>query len=279
MKFAALSSGLYGLSFPDLGSAQHLLVPAPPNWRPWRVVRRRGETDRIDASIGRDSARVRINPKGSLVIYRTSRTSVFTMPTPPSDEELAHPYLAATAAIAARWHGWQSFHAGGFAIGRRVWGVLGERELGKSSLLAALAGLGMPVVSDDVLIVQDGKAMAGPRCIDLREQSAVELGMGRNIGVVGTRERWRIQLAAVDPELSLGGWITLSWGPDMSIEPVAPAERFPRLVDNLTVVLDPPDPPALLALASLPMVTLRRPRRLDVLYASAKLLVSHLQRT
>src|SRR5438067_1918963 len=115
MKFATLNSGLYGLSLPDLGSAQHLLVRAPPHWRPWWIVRQRGETERVDGSIGRDSARLRITPEGSLVIYRTSRTSVFTMPSPPSDEELAHPYLAATAAIAARWHGWQSFHAGGFA--------------------------------------------------------------------------------------------------------------------------------------------------------------------
>lgn len=210
-------------------------------------------------------------------MYRTSRTSVFTMPRPPSDAQLAHPYLAATAAIAARWHGWQSFHAGGFVVGGRVWGVLGERELGKSTLLAALAARGAPIVSDDVLVVHDGKVMAGPRCIDLREKSATALRTGNNIGVVGSRERWRIRLAAVEPELPLAGWITLAWGPDIVIDNVAPAERFPRLLDNLAVVLDPPDPPALLALASLPMLTLRRPRRLDALSANVESLFAHLR--
>jgi hypothetical protein len=279
MKLAALNCGLYGFSFPDLRSAQHLLVPAPPHWQPWRIVRRRGETEQADGSIGHDSARLTVTPEGTLVMYRTARTSVLTMLSPPSDTELAHPYLAATAAIAARWHGWQSFHAGGFALDGRVWGVLGDRGLGKSTLLAALAERGVLVVTDDVLVVHDGKVMAGPRCIDLREQSAVTLGIGQNIGVVGSRERWRIHLAAVDPELPLAGWITLSWAPDMAIEPVAAAERLLRLLDNLTVVRDPPDPPALLGLASLPMVNLRRPRRLDALPASLELLFGHLPRS
>jgi hypothetical protein len=277
MEIATLNPGLYGLTLPDLRLAHHLLVPAPPHWRPWKIVRRRGETERVDASIGRDSARLRVTPEGSLVMDRTSRTSVLTMPRLPSDEELAHPYLAATAAIAARWQGWQSFHAGGFAVGGRVWGVLGDREVGKSTLLAVLARLGVLVVSDDVLVVRDGNVMAGPRCLDLRERPAAELGLGQNIGIVGNRRRWRFRLAAVDPELPMAGWVTLSWGTDMAIEPVAPAERFLQLLDNLTVVLEPPDPPAVLALASLPMVTLHRPRRLDALCAGAELLLSHLQ--
>jgi hypothetical protein len=277
LRNCSFNSGLYGLSLPDLRSAQHLLVDAPVHWLPWRIVRKCGVTERADGAITRDCARLTIGSDGSLVIDRASRTSVFTMPCLLSDAELVHPYVAGTAAIAARWHGWQSFHAGGFAVGDEVWGVVGDRGLGKSTLLAALAGLGAAVVSDDLLVVRDGRVLAGPRCIDLREQSAAELGVGHNIGVVGNRERWRVQLGAVEPELPLAGWITLAWDSELVIDRVAPAERFLRLLDNLTVVLDPPDPPAVLALASLPMWTLRRPRRLDGVNASAELLVSHLR--
>ena len=278
MGWHALNSGLYGLFLPDLARAGRLLVDAPPHWEPWRIVRRRGQPEPIDGVIGAERARLTLAPEGSLVIDRTSRTSVFTMPRPPSDAELAHPYLAATAAIAARWEGWQSFHAGAFAVGRRVWGVLGERELGKSTLLAALARVGAAVVSDDVLVVRDGQAMAGPRCIDLREQSARTLGIGQSIGSVGTRERWRVTLPPVQPELPLAGWVTLEWAPEAGIQSVKPGERLLRLLDHLTVVLEPPDPPAVLELASLPMVTLRRPRRLDALSTSAALLIADLER-
>lgn len=270
------AGGLYGLRLPDLSGAHDLLVAAPARWRPWRIVRQPGAGEPADGSIGPERARLRVAPQGSVVIDRATRTSVFTMPSPPTDTELAHPYLAATAAIAARWDGWQSFHAGGFVVAGRVWGVLGERGVGKSSLLAALARLGVPVASDDLLVIRDGLALAGPRCIDLREHSATGLRMGHTIGLVGTRERWRIPLPEVAAELPLAGWVTLEWGDRTSFQQVAPGERFPRLLENVTVVLEPPDPPSVLALSALPMVTLCRPRRLDALAASAETLVGHL---
>lgn len=273
-----MTHGLYGLLLADLTADRDLLVEAPSHWRPWTIIRRCGPAEAVDGSIGADVARLRLAPEGSLVIDRNTRTSVFTMPSPPSDAELAHPYMSATAAIAARWDGSQSFHAGGFVIGDRVWGVLGEREVGKSSLLAALAGLGVPVMTDDVLVIQEGNALAGPRCIDLRQQSAAGLRMGETIGLVGTRERWRVRLPRVAAELPFAGWLTLEWGDETSFQPVKPDERFLRLLDNLTVILEPPDPPTVLALASLPMVTLRRPRRLDALVESAELLVTHVAR-
>ncbi len=271
-----MSDGLYGLTLPDLTADQGLLVPAPPDWRPWRVIRRWGEGERVDGTVGADQARLRLAPHGSLVVDRQSRTSTLTMPRPPSDAELAHPYMSATAALAARWEGWQSFHAGGFAVGGRVWGVLGEREVGKSSLLAGLARVGVEVVSDDVLVVREGRALAGPRCIDLRERSARELAIGESIGVVGTRERWRVCLGPIAPELPLGGWLTLAWDENESLERVEPGERFLRLLENLTVALEPPDPPTVLSLAALPMMTLRRPRRLDTLGQTVERLVAEL---
>ncbi|MBV9801887.1 MAG: hypothetical protein JO130_01790 [Solirubrobacterales bacterium] len=271
-------NGSYGLRFPDLRTELALLVPSPNDWRPWRIVRRRGPGELVDGAIGHDFARLRLAPEGSLVIDRGARTSVFTMPDPPTDAELVHPYIAATAAIAARWDGRQSFHAGGFVVAGAAWGVLGEREVGKSTLLASLAQLGVPVLCDDVLVVKEGMALAGPRCIDLREPAARTLGWGHEIGLVGTRERWRITLPRVPAEVPLAGWVTLAWGEAIGFAQVKPSERFPRLLDNLTVILEPPDPPAVLALATLPMLTLARPRRLDTLPATAEALVTQLER-
>jgi hypothetical protein len=270
--------GLYGLRLPGVTDADGLLVRAPPAWRSWVIVRREGTAEAVDGSVGERFARLRVAPEGSLVVDRDARTSVFTMPRPPSDAELAHPYLAPTAALAARWDGWQSFHAGGFVIGGGVWGVLGDRGVGKSSLLAVLSGLGVDVLSDDLLVVRDGRALAGPRCIDLREHSATQLGLGETIGMVGTRERWRLRLSPVEAELPLAGWLTLAWDDEESLRPVDPGERFVRLLDNLTVVLEPPDPPTVLGLASLPMLSLRRPRSLDALTGGAERLANKLAR-
>lgn len=272
--------GAYGLLLPDLAAAGDLLIPAPPGWSPWRIFRETAESTTVRTVIGDDVARLAVAPHGTLVLERDPGSSTFTTPAPLIDAELIHPHLASSAAIAARWQGRESFHAGGFVIGRRVWGVLGDREHGKSSLLAVLAEQGIPIVSDDLLVIRDGYALAGPRCIDLREGAARHLGGGgSSIGCVGTRERWRVPLGPVASELPMAGWVTLEWGTETTIAPVPPGERFPRLLDNLTVILEPRNPPAVLDLAAMPMVTLRRARNLQALAATASRLVDHLDRS
>jgi ABC-type molybdenum transport system ATPase subunit/photorepair protein PhrA len=51
--------------------------------------------------------------------------------------------------VLAHWLGRESFHGGGFVAGDGVWGVLGEKGDGKSTLLASLALSGVPIVADD----------------------------------------------------------------------------------------------------------------------------------
>ena len=89
-------------------------------------------------SIG-TSRRIRLRTGGWIDIDRTAGRAVFAVPEALSAEELVHPFLAPVAAVAAHWHGRESLHGGGFALGDRAWGIIGDRMGGKSSLLAALA--------------------------------------------------------------------------------------------------------------------------------------------
>jgi hypothetical protein len=82
---------------------------------------------------------------------------------------LAHPYLGPVATTFNRWAGREAFHAGAFVVAARAWVVVVPRSAGKSTLLAALAGHGVPVVSDDILVTEAARAFTGPRCIDLRQ--------------------------------------------------------------------------------------------------------------
>ena len=253
--------GAYGLALEGVDTAASLFVTAPAEWPRFRITAAVG-----DAGPGReyatdDHARLVLRTGGQIEIDRAAAEVRFTLPFELGPHALVHPYLAPAAALIARWLGRESFHGGAFVAGGGVWGVLGERELGKSSLLAWLALHGQSVVTDDMLIVSDGRAFAGPRSVDLRRETAEELGAGEPLGVVGQRERWRVTLPPVEPELPFRGWVFLAWGDAVEVEPVEPSERLARLLRHRGVRLPPADHDKLLALAALPALELARPRR------------------
>jgi hypothetical protein len=172
--------------------------------------------------------------------------------------------------------GWQTFHAGSVVLGGGVWGILGERERGKSTTVAWLAGHDFLIFGDDVLVVRDGRALAGPRAMDLRRSAAERFGMGESIGVLGTRERWRHRLPAVPAELPLAGFVALEWGVEPRLEEVPPAERLQRLGQAVGLSAEAGEARAWLELAALPMIVFRRPRRWDALDGAMERLVSAL---
>ena len=132
-------------------------------------------------------------------IRRHPGSAVFTVRKPLTAEELVHPYLTPVAAVAAHWHGRESFHAGAVAIGGSAWALVGDRHTGKSSLLAALALRGVDIVCDDVLVVAGKEAFVGPRTVDLRQDAPAVLGTGVDIGIAGARERWPPAARAARP--------------------------------------------------------------------------------
>src|SRR5690349_7180146 len=166
---SSVKSGAYGFALQGLDAAD-LLVPAPASWPLLQVRvetgRARVERDRF----GPDHAELRLRTvDGSVALDRRAMTVVFTVPDGIGPAALVHPFLASPALVAAHWHGRETFHAGAFVVGDGAWAVLGEKGDGKSTLMAWLARRGAAVVTDDVLIVDAGSALAGPPSIDLRE--------------------------------------------------------------------------------------------------------------
>ena len=275
--------GAYGLTLPDVPGAARILVEPPAEWPRWGIRHRApsqavGEDDGSEFVSG-TQARLWLSGGGHVLIDRATSTSTFVLPRRPADTEIVHPFLAATAAVAARWRGWHCFHAGGLVVGGGAWAVLGDKGTGKSSLLAWLAHQGEDVLSDDVLVVdEDGFAVTGPRSIDLRADAAAWLGQGEALGLVGARERWRVPLGPTAPSAPLRGWVTLAWGEPAKVETVPPLERLPLLAENLSLRLMPTNGQTLMNLTALPLLRLRRPRRLDAMRDGAERLLAALGR-
>ena len=110
---------------------------------------------------------------------------------PQTPDELVHPYLGAAASVFSRWAGREVFHAGAFICGGLAWAVVGGREAGKSSLLAALAARQLPVLADDLVITDGQDAFCGPRTIDLRRPIP---GSSEPVTPARGASRWRVSL-------------------------------------------------------------------------------------
>jgi hypothetical protein len=250
--------GAYGLELvPPLCPSS--LAPVGEGWLPVEIVCGSGgspparnyfDESRFEFSFGDD---------GGLVVTAEPRRAVFRMTEPRSEAELVHPYLAPAAGAFAWWSGREAFHAGAFATDDGIWALVGDRGTGKSSTLAGLAQAGYGVVCDDLLVVDSGMALAGPRCLDLRPPVAERLGVGEFM-VRGREKRWRLALGPVPPARRLAGWIFLEWGDKVSAAPVPGSARLARLARNRSLFIPPRRPVRLLELAALPAWELRRPQ-------------------
>ena len=271
--------GVYGLSLPDLAQATDLLLEAPARWTRWQLecLEGRGMPEEL---VTDTQGRLRLAPEGWVDVDRAARKSTLHLPLTPTLGALAHPYLASTAITVAHWHNFSSFHAGAFLLDGRAWGVLGNRGTGKSTLLATLCLRETPILSDDVLIIGgDLLAFAGPRCIDLRRETAEALQAGEYQGMMGTRERWRLPLGSVEAEVPFAGWICPVWGePDFAIVPLE--QRVATLAENLALRVEQHADSAisrLMDLFALPMVRFSRPREISRLDRETERLLSRLR--
>jgi hypothetical protein len=267
MDECAMGRGAHGLRLDGferrVGDAG-LEVVAPPHWPALHVVTCVGPVDFGPTWVGADDARV-VGTSSTSRLWREPLSVELTVANPHDTGEVLQPFLATAAAVASRWLGRQAFHAGAFLADSGVAvAVLGAKGAGKSTMLATLAGAGASVFTDDLLVVDRTTAFAGPRCVDLRGDAANVMGVGIPLGVVGARERWRVLLPPVEPEVTLGGWILPEWGDRVEIVSVPLAQRLPLLLQHLAVLVEPPSPEDLLHLAVLPCWRLVRPRRWDV---------------
>jgi len=275
MTSSSAAPGAYGLALTglaDAGTAGAGLLNArvPVDWPSVHV---RYEAGRSSAEIAVDDEHASYpwGADGAVIARRAEGTITVVAPERVSGDELVHPLLAWSASAFARWLGREAFHAGGLLIGDGVWGVTGDRGAGKSTLLAAAARAGIGVMADDLLVMRGTTTFAGPRCVDLRSEAADYLGDGRAVQTRG-RERHRVDLAPVVAEASLQGWILLAWADAAELVPVRPAEALLRIGAQRMMQLGTAGPERMLDQVALPVLELRRPRRLGGLGESVDLL-------
>ncbi|HEV2787053.1 MAG TPA: hypothetical protein VGV67_11725 [Solirubrobacteraceae bacterium] len=270
--------GAYGFRLRGVDGAHELLVDVPAGWPAlelhWRVD---GGPLPASERVSEQRAELLLNAGGTVRIERDGLRAFYALPGEVTPAALVHPHLAPVAAIASRWLGRESFHGGAVVIGDGAWAVLGDKEAGKSSMLAWLALAGHSVMADDLVVLDDGRALAGPRSIDLRAASARELGVGEPLGRIGLRERWRLRLGPVPVQVPLRGWIVLAWGDgEPSLHALRGAARFEAILPHRAVRLLPADSSALIALSALPCYRLRRSHEWSSLAGATRLLVEQL---
>jgi hypothetical protein len=172
-------------------------------------------------------------------------------------DQLAHPYVGPLAIIFNRWLGREVFHAGAFVADERAWVVVGQREAGKSSLLAAIADNGIDVLADDISVTDGEQIFTGPRCLDLRQPLP---GIRMSLSRARDDTRWRLLLPHGPASCPVGGWLFLRWGDELSLTPVPASKLLGRLARHRLRTHLQSDPSILLALANRPAWVVTRPR-------------------
>jgi hypothetical protein len=275
-----VETGAYGFAIDGLDDPGDLLGPADPRWPTLRVERLVEERDgggeppgTVRVADGR--AEIWIGDGGVVEVDRDTTTVSFRTRARLEDRLVVHPYLGLPASIASNWLGRQVLHGGGFARDGGAWALLGDKESGKSSTLGWLAARGLEILSDDILVIEDGSLFAGPRCIDLRPEAGALLG-GQDVGMLGNRVRWRLRSGEAPASLPLAGIVHLEWGERMLVEPLDAADRLAGLIRNSVIRPDSGDAAPFLDLAALPTFRFVRPPELGALDVSGRTLLASL---
>jgi hypothetical protein len=248
-----IPQGAYGLRLDGL-STSLLVSPVPASW-PRVVLTQDPDTSPAERSTYSDEAIDLSYESGwGVSLRRDAGTMTFQVRRRVPDDELVHPLLAPAAMHFASWLGHAAFHGGAFVRDGRAFGVLAERNHGKSTTLARLAAFGIPVLVDDALVVDNGVALAGPRCIDLRPEAVTD----ESLEPVRGDGRRRLRLPPIEPSYPLAGVFVLRWNDETSIESLRAPERLLALARHCRPEVG--RTPALLELCRLPVWRVERPR-------------------
>lgn len=254
--------GCYGLALEGVPGATALLGAVPDTAAVLTVALEEPAVELDTEHVGPDSAAFRLQGGGSVFVERVSGQATLRMPDAKKvpHEHVVHPFLSTSVAVMSRWQQRDAFHAGAFVSERVAWAVLGDKGQGKSTLLAQMALEGHVVLSDDLVVLEGGAVLRGPRCIDLRADAANALSHGEDLGVVGARHRARLRLGNAPAAVPLAGWVMLEWGDRIQIDRVEVKDRLPALLGNLALKVPPPSASKFLRHAALPFLRLTRPR-------------------
>lgn len=269
-----VEAGAYGLAVVGVADPVGAGLNPLPDAHDWpRVEVRRvpwtGSDDELPPNaVDEHLARLRLLGGGYLEVDRAAATATFHLVEPGTDRDVAHPLLAPVGAIMAWWRRRETFHCAGF-VGRDggAWALAADKEAGKSTLAALLALQGVPLLADDLLVLEDGlhQCLAGPRLVDLRQPTATHLREDLGVELVDVRggERARLDLDPVPLVSPFRGFVLLVEGDGPSVRSVPVSERMERLTVHRGLRHGPHDPTVLLDLATRPVLELSRPKRFD----------------
>jgi hypothetical protein len=268
--------GAYGLRIGGLASVSRWLVSQPEGAGRLEVATALGPVDDSPHELDEESANLRLLGGGRLRMRRGERVARFSFPGAVSEADLLHPYLTAACALVWQWSGCEAFHAGAFSVGDGGVLVLGGKGAGKSSTLAWLAEeRDLVVLSDDLAIIEHGRVLVGPRCVDMRwGDGKVEGAAGSE--VVRGRERLRVDLADAPGPVPVAASVVLRWGESLSVASVPVSERLALLAAQRSFPPLAGDPRTLLELVARPMLSLTRPRDATQLAAGVDALLDYL---
>lgn len=216
--------------------------------------------------VGPDMVRISHRRAGSITVRREPPEAVWVLPQPVPVAAMVHPAGTLPLSVLAHWRGDVTLHGGAFVRAGGAWGVCGDQNAGKSTTLALLASRGIPIVADDLLVIQRGDALAGPRCVDLRGDAADRFPAARSLGMVGARVRYRLPTATAPARTPLRGIIVLEWSSDgvTEVTPIELEERLALLHEHqYSGLFRRPPEHGIFDLLALPMLRLRRPRDWD----------------
>jgi hypothetical protein len=245
----------YGLRVGGLPDDAPLLAHPPgPRWPELRLAH-----EPSNAARPANAAATTVPLRGGGELRLDGGAATFVTSDPPTPDALVHPHLAAAAAGRNRLLGRDVLHAGAVVLEGAAWALAGTNEAGKSTLLAALAALAQPVLSDDLLVVERGTAFAGPRCADMRDNTPL-IGLPPPRPVRGG-ERWRVLLPPAPASAPLAGFVFLAWDDAApALRALSASERMRRLPPLRRWPFLPAHPAGLLDLVTLPAYEFSRAR-------------------
>jgi hypothetical protein len=188
----------------------------------------------------------------------------FSGPDALDEHRLVHPGLQLAAGLASRLLGRDAYHGGAFVSpDGGAWVLGGTNGAGKSSLLAALAAAELPILADDLAVIDRGQVLRGTRCLDLRERPSWTRGQA--VVSVRAESRFRLTLGPAPAAAPLRGFIHLVRSPRLELAPVPADARLELLARRRVWSQIPVAAGAALELATLPTMELRVPDNLRAL--------------
>ena len=266
----------YGLRIEGLGNPAGLALRGAERWPAIQITTElTGDALPTASEVGPDQATI-VNPAGVLVLDRARAAVRVRSAAPVPEADLIHPCLWPVGAVFARWRGAETLHAGAFAApaGDGAWAVMAQSAGGKTSFLATLALAGAEVLVDDLLVVERGECLAGPRALDLRPEVVERLGLGdRATTPVRATSRRRLALEPCAGSWPIRGFVELAWGDTVAVQRLGAAAALGALARHRRVLGLGAEFADLLELVDRPVLRLTRPHGWSSAAAAAEQLL------